>query len=66
MHWTNLFPRQKRIDIESHVNVRWYLCFLTTVLFDELKQVSIPISIDGCASQLNVKSCDCTIFGTGY
>jgi len=31
-----------------------YLCLRTTVIFNDLKQVSMPISIDGCASHLNV------------
>jgi len=31
-----------------------------------LKQASISISIDRCALPLNVKSCDCTIFGSRY
>jgi len=25
---------------EDHVNVRWYLCLRTTVLFDELKSLN--------------------------
>jgi len=33
---------------------------------DDFKQLSITISIDGCASQPNGKSCDCRIFGTSH
>ena len=54
IHWTILSP-QKRNDSKVLVNVRWYLCQRTTVLFDEF-EVSIPISIGGCASQLNVRT----------
>jgi len=38
--------------------------FASTCVCEQL--FSSPISIDGCASPLNVKICDCTIFGTRY
>jgi len=34
----------KRIDIEDHLNVRWYFCLRTAVLFDELASLDSDLS----------------------
>ena len=50
----------KRNSMKNHVNVCLCLRLRATVLFDELKQISISIATDGCTSQLNVESSNCT------
>ena len=56
----------KRIGIENYVNVCLYLRLRTTVLFGELNKSRFRSQLDGCTYQLNLKSGNCTGFGSRY